>query len=464
MEGGSPARGHRQSGARQPAVVETRRGLAWTCPPALVITGPVGEPWEMDRSERDVAAPSGPLTSRSGRRIAPRSNRPWGTVVGFGLVSLATDAVSDGARPLAGPLLAQLGASALLVGLVTGGAEAAAQGLRVLFGPWSDRTRRYWAFTIAGYAMTAVCVPLLAFAPAVGAAGLVLASILIIGDRIGKAVRSPAKTVLLASVTKRVGRGRGFAVHKSLDLIGALLGPVVVAAVLAATGVISAAFAVLAVPAAVALALLFWLRRRVADPGSAANGDRRAAAGRTPSLFTPVFLLFAVCAFLWSAGLVAFGVISYHLTADAGLPVAVVPLLYAGAMGAAVLGTLASGFLYDRAGAAVLLVLPLLIAAIPVLAFSTAVVLIVTGVMIWGAATGIQDSTVKALVADLVPESRQGAAYGVFAAFEGAGALAGGALYGALYEARPALIAVVAGLQAAALALLLLTVRRARAA
>jgi MFS family permease len=383
-------------------------------------------------------------------------------VVGFGLVSLATDVVSDGARPLAGPLLAQLGASALIVGLVTGGAEAAAQGLRLVFGPWADRTRRYWTFTLAGYALTALCVPLLAVAPAAGAAGLVLASALIIGDRVGKAVRSPAKTVLLASVAKRVGRGRGFAVHKSLDLTGALLGPLIVAAVLAATGLISAAFAVLAVPAVVALALLLWLRRRVAEPGGTPAPP--GTAGKPPSLFTGVFLLFAVCAFFWSAGLVAFGVISYHLTAAVAVPAPVVPLLYAAAMGAAALGALGSGFLYDRAGPAVLLALPVLIAAVPVLAFSTGVALVVAGVASWGAATGIQDSTVKALVADLVPEPRQGSAYGVFAAFEGAGALAGGALYGALYGAWPALIAAVAALQAAALVLLLLTVRWARRA
>ncbi|MGO4122189.1 MFS transporter [Arthrobacter sp. YAF16] len=432
----------------------------------------------MDRPEREVPAPPGPdpaatptgpgmaapgpapaaspTASRAGGR------RPWGTVVGFGLVSLATDVVSDGARPLAGPLLAQLGASALIVGLVTGGAEAAAQGLRLVFGPWADRTRRYWTFTLAGYALTALCVPLLAVAPAAGAAGLVLASALIIGDRVGKAVRSPAKTVLLASVAKRVGRGRGFAVHKSLDLTGALLGPLIVAAVLAATGLISAAFAVLAVPAVVALALLLWLRRRVAEPGGTPAPP--GTAGKPPSLFTGVFLLFAVCAFFWSAGLVAFGVISYHLTAAVAVPAPVVPLLYAAAMGAAALGALGSGFLYDRAGPAVLLALPVLIAAVPVLAFSTGVALVVAGVASWGAATGIQDSTVKALVADLVPEPRQGSAYGVFAAFEGAGALAGGALYGALYGAWPALIAAVAALQAAALVLLLMTVRRARRA
>jgi MFS family permease len=386
-------------------------------------------------------------------------------VVGFGLVSLAADVVSDGARPLAGPLLAQLGASALLVGLVTGGAEAAAQGLRLVFGPWADRTRRYWTFTIAGYALTAACVPLLALAPVIGAAGLALACALILGDRVGKAVRSPAKTVLLAAAAKPVGRGRGFAVHKSLDLAGALLGPLLVSAVLALTGLITAAFAVLAIPASAALFLLLRLRRRVPDPDAGARiGVPESApappAARPPSLFTGTFLLFGVAAFFWSAGLVAFGVISFHLTTTAAVPVAVIPLLYAGAMGAAALGALVSGVAYDRAGGSVLLALPVLIAAVPVLALSPAPGLVLAGVLVWGAATGLQDSTVKALIADLVPELRQGTAYGVFAAFEGAGALAGGALYGALYGTRPLLIGSVAALQVVAVVVLLVAFRK----
>ena len=420
----------------------------------------------MERQGRTAAA--GLPVPGVNRRIV------WGPVIGFGLVSLAADVVSDGARPLAGPLLAQLGASALLVGLVTGAAEAAAQGLRLLFGPWADRTRRYWSFTLAGYGLTAVCVPLLALAPLAGEAGLVLASVLIIGDRVGKAVRSPAKTVLLAAVAKPVGRGRGFAVHKSLDLVGALLGPVLVAAVLAVTGNLSAAFAVLSLPAAAAMFLLFRLRRRVPNPGArqpsgAADGGSGAAAvepagvpGRPASVFTGRFVLFAVAAFFWSAGLVAFGVISFHLTTAAAVPVALVPLLYAGAMAAAALGALASGVLYDRSGASVLLTLPLLIAAVPVLALAPAAGLAFAGVLVWGTATGIQDSTVKALVADLVPEQRQGTAYGVFAAFEGAGALAGGALYGVLYDNRPLLIVAVAVLQLLAIAVLAVALRRTR--
>ncbi|SDP69335.1 Sugar phosphate permease [Arthrobacter sp. ok909] len=438
--------------------------------------------------------------ARTGGRRSLRGRPQWGTVVAFGLVSLATDMVSDGARPLGGPLLAQLGASALFVGLVTGAAEAAAQGLRLVFGPWADRTGKYWTFTIAGYVLTAVCVPLLALAPLAGSAGLALAAALLIGDRVGKAVRSPAKTVLLAAAAGPAGRGRGFAVHKSLDLAGALLGPLLVSAVLVATGSLSAAFAVLVFPAAAALAILVWLRRRVPDPGdvpsapvaavtefpadaaapgsapgsvpASAPGSSPASSsgsalplangGRPPSVFSGVFILFAAAAFFWSAGLVAFGVISYHLTADVAVPVAVVPLLYAAAMGAAAVGALASGVLYDRAGAAVLIGLPVLIAGVPVLALAPSAGLVLAGVLVWGAATGIQDSTVKALVADLVPQPRQGTAYGVFAAFEGAGALAGGVLYGTLYGARPVLIAAVAALQAAALVLLLITLRRSR--
>ncbi len=381
--------------------------------------------------------------------------------MGFGLVSLAADVVSDGARPLAGPLLAQLGASALIVGLVTGGAEAAAQGLRLVFGPWADRTRKYWTFTLAGYALTAVCVPLLAVAPGAGATGLVLAAVLIIGDRVGKAVRSPAKTVLLAAVAAPVGRGRGFAVHKGLDLAGALSGPLLVSAVLAATGALSWAFAVLAIPAAAAMVLLVRLRRRVPGPGPLDNASGVPSAGTglprpgAPPLFTRAFVLFAGAAFFWSAGLVAFGVISFHLVTEVAVAVSVVPLLYAGAMGAAAVGALTTGILYDRAGAAVLLALPVLIAAVPVLALAPETGLVVAGVLVWGTATGIQDSTVKALIADLVPAQRQGTAYGVFAGLSGAGALAGGALYGVLFEARPALIAAVAALQAVALVLLI---------
>ena len=100
---------------------------------------------------------------------------PWRAVVGFGVVSLAADMVYEGARSITGPPLASLGASAILIGLISGAGEAMALVLRLLFGSWADRSGRYWRLTFAGYAVTAVCVPALAMAPYVAGAGLGLA-------------------------------------------------------------------------------------------------------------------------------------------------------------------------------------------------------------------------------------------------------------------------------------------------
>ena len=127
-----------------------------------------------------------------------------------------------------------------------------------------------------------------------------------------------------------------------------------------------------------------------------------------------------------------FGVISFRFV-DAGLvPLAAVPLVYAGAMAAEAVAALATGDLFDRYGGRVLLAVPLVVVTVPPLVFAPALWLVLSGVVLWGAATGIQDSTVKAYVADLVPSRRRSTAYGVFAAVQGVGALVGGTVAGAL--------------------------------
>lgn len=392
--------------------------------------------------------------------------------MGFGVVSLAADMVYEGARSITGPLLASLGASALLVGVVTGGGEALALVLRVVAGPLADRSGRYWTLTLAGYGLMAVCVPLLAVTPFVGAAGLGVACALVLAERAGKAIRSPAKTALLAEAASLVGHGRGFAVHKALDQVGAFAGPLLVAGVVAATGAIWPGLALLAVPGGAAMVLLLWIRARFAAlPDGGARRARPADGTPATRIDAPrerlprIFYLFAASAGAATAGLVTFGVISFHLIDAKLLPVAAVPLVYAAGMAAEAPAALATGFLYDRWGAKVLLALPFLVAAVPALAFSLSATTVVIGVLIWGAANGIQDSTVKALVADLVPSPRRATAYGVFAAIQGAAALAGGALAGALYGRVPLLVGTIAGTQVVALVLLVVTLRtRARAA
>ncbi|MET0764005.1 MAG: MFS transporter [Blastococcus sp.] len=399
-----------------------------------------------------------------GTDAGPRMWSPWRAVVGFGVISLAADMVYEGARSVYGPLLASLGASALVVGAVTGAGEAAALIFRIVSGPLADRTGRYWTLTIAGYALTAVCVPLLAITPLLGGAGLAVAAALIMAERIGKAIRSPAKSTLLADSAAQVGMGRGLGVHKALDQIGAFAGPLLVAGLVAATGALSPGLAALALPGAVAMFLLVVTRRRLpapAAPTGPADAAPTADAGDHRTRLPSSFIRFAVGTAACTAGLVTFGLISFHLVERDLVPTAAVPLLYAGAMAAAALAALGTGEAYDRLGPRVLLFLPMLVAGIPALAFSDSLGLVVSGVLLWGAAVGVQDSTVKALVADLVPRERRATAYGVFAALQGAGALLGGVAAGALYQhSVTALIVVAVVVQAAALLILLPVVRR----
>ncbi|GGI46255.1 MFS family permease [Agromyces flavus] len=420
--------------------------------------------------------------------------RPWSMVLGLGFVSLFIDMVSDGAISVGGALLEQLGASAALVGIVTGAATAIALVLRLVTGPWADRTSGYWGFTIVGYAMSAVSVPLLAFTPVLGTASLAAASTLILVERTGKAVRGPAKTVLLADAAGVVGRGKGFGVHKLLDQIGAFAGPLVLAAIAALTGELWPAFLALAIPAVIAMVLLAWLRARVPDtsvyrpvspatePTPAAEPTPEPASDATarprrrtsalsrlsglsaiPTHVRTTFLLFATFAALTTFGLLSFGVVSFHLVAADLVPVAGVPLVYAAGMAAAAVGALATGWVYDRAGSAILFAVPLLTAFVPGFTLAGTIGLVVLGVVIWGLATGVQDSTVKALVADLVPAEQRGSAYGWFAVFQGVGALAGASIAGALYGNVPVLIVTVVVLQVAAAVLLVVVLRRHRA-
>ncbi|MFF9644935.1 MFS transporter [Kitasatospora aureofaciens] len=387
--------------------------------------------------------------------------RPWRFVVWFGTVSLLADFVYEGARSITGPLLASLGATATVVGVVTGAGEAAALVPRLLSGPLADRTGRFWALAIGGYVLTVTSVPLLGVVGSLGAA-----CVLVITERVGKAIRSPAKDTLLSHATAATGRGRGFAVHEALDQVGAVVGPLTVAGVLAATGGYGPALGVLAVPGVAMLGLLWWLRTRVPDPSRYESALHPApeptpvAPVRTP--LPRAFWAYAAFTAATMTGFTTYGVLSFHLVRRHLLPASAVPVLYAGAMLAGALASLATGWLYDRIGPRTLVALPVLAAAVPPLGFSEAVTAAVAGALVWGAALGVQESTLRAVVADLVPAPRRATAYGVFAAVVGAATLAGGALTGALYAVSvPALVVTVVAVQAAAL-LLLVAVRPSR--
>lgn len=374
----------------------------------------------------------------------------------FGLVSGLGDVVYEGARSITGPFLATFGASAALVGVVTGLGEAVALVLRLVSGRLSDSTGRHWALSITGYAITLAAVPLLALA-----GPLWLVSALIIAERFGKAVRSPARDTMLAEASVEMGRGRTFAVHEALDQSGALVGPLLVALVLAVGAGYRTAFALLAVPGLLAMLVLTWLRRQVPAP---AAYDPAVHARQTKPVavrgFSRLYWQYAAFTAATMTGFATFALLAYHVQLRQVLPTAQIPVLYALAMGAAALAALGSGEMYDRIGLRGLVALPALGAVLPVLSFSTTAVLVWLGAALWGALMGVHESTMRAAVADLVPAGRRGAGYGTFTAVYGLAWLIGPTAIGALYDRSiPLAITFVVAMQALALTLLVPVLR-----
>lgn len=348
-------------------------------------------------------------------------------IILLGIVSLFGDVTYEGARSITGPYLATLGASASVVGLVAGIGEFVGYALRLASGYLVDRTKAYWLLTFIGYGLL-LSIPLLAFA-----GYWQLAAVLIILERMGKAIRSPARDTMLSYATKEVGRGWGFAVHEALDQVGAAIGPIAFSLVLLFHGGYREGFTLLWIPALLTLAVLAIARKKVPSPQKLeAPGEtsKQNDKGKLPR----VFWFYTVFTLLSVAGFANFQLISYHLKVQAIVPDAQIPIIYAIAMGVDALAALLVGKTYDRIGLISLLAVPLLTLPIPFLAFSHSYSLVLIGMVLWGVVMGIQETIMRAAIADLTPVERRGFAYGIFNTAYGAGWFLGGALMGLLYE------------------------------
>ena len=367
-------------------------------------------------------------------------------VVSLGIVSLFADFTYEGGRSILGPYLATLGASSLFVGAVGGLGEFLGYAMRLFSGRFVDRTHRHWQVMAAGYAVNLLSVPLLALAGNPWFAGF-----LVFSERLGKGARVPPRDALLSRAGRELGHGFAFGLHEALDKIGAVLGPLLVAAAVAWSGY-RLGFAALAIPAM--LALLFLLRARGVEPEPA---HRHAVAG--DAHFDARYYLYLAFSVISVFGFAQYILVAYHLQVAHRLSPALIPVLYGLAMGVDALAALASGRIFDRHGLKVLILLPLLsLPAIPLLFLSSDPAYIWLGAVCWGAALGVQQSTVRAGVATLTPEHKRGTAYGIFDSAFGLALLLGSLLLGELYSLSITWLVIVAvAFQIAALPLLFLT-------
>lgn len=362
-------------------------------------------------------------------------------VILLGVVSLFADATYEGARSITGPFLAVLGASATAVGVVAGLGELIAYGLRLVSGYISDRTGRYWTITLLGYAVNLGAVPLLALA-----GRWETAAALIITERVGKAIRTPARDAMLSHATSTIGRGWGFGLHEAMDQIGAVLGPLSVAAVLLIRGRYQTGFAILGIPALLAFGVLLVARLLYPRPRDLeAAPDVPDSAG----LHRPFWLYLAAVALI-AAGYADFPLIAYHFEKRSIAPGSWIPIVYAVAMGVDALSALVLGRLFDRVGIRILIVVSVLSSLAAPLVFLGGFHLALAGMALWGLGMGAQESVVRAAVAEMVPATRRGAAYGILNAAYGLAWFLGSVVMGVLYDvAIGPLVAFSAAMQLA---------------
>jgi predicted MFS family arabinose efflux permease len=372
-------------------------------------------------------------------------------VVLLGLVSLFADMTYEGARSIAGPFLATLGASGAVVGLVAGFGEFAGYALRLVAGLITDRTRRYWMLTITGYMVNLLAVPALALA-----GRWELAAALLMAERIGKALRNPPRDAMLSFATRQLGAGWAFGLHEAMDQIGAILGPLLVAVVLHWRGDYREGFSLLLVPALIALAVLAVSRMQFPRPQDLEPRFVPLAAAGQPS----AYWLFVTGAALCAAGFADFPLIAFHLEKTRLFSDAMIPVLYAVAMGVDALAALLLGRLFDRVGTTAASAGPLAALLSAPLAFLGGAAGVWTGMILWGISMGAQESVLRAAVVRLSAPERRGTAYGIFHAVFGTAWFAGSAALGLLYDRSTAgLAGVAAFLQLASASVMLLSGR-----
>ena len=286
-------------------------------------------------------------------------------IIFFGIVSLFSDMTHEGASSIRGAYLTILGASAGAIGFVSGLGELIGYSMRYVFGRIADKRKNYWFMTIFGYVIDVLAVPALAL---VGENGWIAAAILLIIQRMGKAIKKPAKDTIMSFAASQEGVGKSFGIQEMLDQIGAFLGPVLLYLVMLfkTTGttfeIYSTCFAVLAIPGAITIIMLLITRKKFPNPE---NFEPEAKE------FVPFEMKKSFKYYIMGISLFAFGFIDYSLvimhisrnfTSIAGglaetssiINSGTIPLLYAGAMLVDAVAALVFGYMYDKKGVKVL--------------------------------------------------------------------------------------------------------------
>jgi len=359
-------------------------------------------------------------------------------IILFGLVSLFGDIAYEGARSVNGPYLKLLAVNAVTLGIITGIGEFLGYALRLVSGYLSDRTKSYWALTFFGYGLL-VSVPLLFLAGV-----WQIAALFIILERIGKAIRSPARDTILSQACSQVGTGFGFGLHEAMDQIGAVAGPLIFSVFFMLIGkekigitAYQKGYAFLWIPFFLVMLCLFISYRKVPHPAALEK------VSTVSDKLSSVFWLYTLFSFVTTLGFSSFILLAFHFKSANILSDAQIPLYYAIAMGIDAVAALSVGKLYDvvksrrnnhHAGLNLLIIIPCMTLLMPLFAFSQNHIFVIIGVLFWGIVMGIHETIMRSAIADITSLNKRGTGYGIFNTTYGLSVFLGSVLLGFLYD------------------------------
>ncbi|MFL6200773.1 MAG: MFS transporter [Thermoanaerobaculia bacterium] len=360
-------------------------------------------------------------------RVSPTSARLGRNVLALSVVSFLTDVASDMTYPLLPLFLSTvLGASATAVGAIEGAAESTAALLKLASGWWSDRVRRRKPLVLAGYGIASLIRPLIGLAQSVTQVLAVRVT-----DRVGKGIRTSPRDALIADSVDPAIRGRAFGFHRAADHAGAVVGPLLAFALLRWTEMdLRQLFLLTIVPGALAvIALVFGVREVPREMAPAASRfDPHARLGGRFWAFLGVLFVFTL-----GNSTDAFLLLR---AADLGVAPALVPILWAMLHVVKALSSTPGGILSDRLGRKPLLIAGWLVYAVVYFLLGRAGVEWQVWALfaVYGIYFGLTEGVEKALVADLVPSDRRGAAFGWYNLALGLGALPASLIFGAIWD------------------------------
>ena len=349
----------------------------------------------------------------------------------LGVISLLSDFTHEGARSIYGPFLGLIGASAFVVSFTSGLGEFIGQALRIVTGVIADRSQKYWLMMFLGYAINLLAIPLLMFT---NASIWQVAIVLILLERVGKAIRAPAKSALTSFTTPHLGAGKAFAIQEVLDQIGAFLGPLFAFAVLALNQGselqgYQMVFGFLGIFAIATLVILIISWRKYPNP----------ERFETRTVFkgfkgNKSFVWYMVAISFLALGFIDYPLMAFHMESTGVIAVSYIPLLYSLAMGVDALAALLFGHLFDKFGVKALQISTFIAAfSVPVFFLFSGLWAVIVGVILWGIGMGAQESILKAVISSVVSKEKRATAYGIFYSVFGLAWFLGSTLIGIVY-------------------------------